>query len=95
MTATGGTELEQLARATKAVIGLRIFFRERKQPQLIIGFTTVFTDAQAVLDGTMGRTVQPTLVIPIGATRTDTTEATATRSCAGTIARVRFSSGKS
>ena len=57
MTATGGAELEQLARATKAVIGLRMLFRELKQPQLVLGATPLFSDASAALDGTHCRRV--------------------------------------
>ena len=37
MTATGGSELVQLARATKAIIGLRIYLREIQQPHLVAG----------------------------------------------------------
>ena len=57
MTATGSAELEQAARATKAVIGIRIFFRELHQSQFVTGPTPVFTDAQAVIDGTHCRRV--------------------------------------
>ena len=57
MTATGGAELEQLARATKAIIGLRLFFRELHQPQLVLGPTPLFSDASAALDGTHCRRV--------------------------------------
>ena len=57
MLSTGGAELEQLTRAAKTVIGLRIFFRELKQPQIVSGPTVIFTDAQAVLDGTHCRKV--------------------------------------
>ena len=57
MTATGGAELEQLARATKALIGLRIFLRELQQPHLVSGPSPLFTDAQAALDGTNCRRV--------------------------------------
>jgi len=57
MSATGGAELEQLARATKAVIGLRMLFRELKQPQLVLGATPLFSDASAALDGTHCRRV--------------------------------------
>ena len=57
MTATGGSELEQLARATKAIIGLRIYLREIQQPHLVAGPSPIFTDAQAVLDGTHCRRV--------------------------------------
>ena len=57
MTATGGAELEQLCRAIKAIIGLRILFRELQQPHLVLEPTPVFTDAQAVLDGTQCRRV--------------------------------------
>ena len=57
MSSTGAAELEQLARATKAVIGFRIFFRELMQSHLVLGPTPIFTDAQAVLDGTHCRRV--------------------------------------
>jgi hypothetical protein len=57
MSSTGAAELEQLARATKAVIGFRIFFRELMQPHLVLDPTPIFTDAQAVLDGTHCRRV--------------------------------------
>ena len=57
MTATGGAELEQLARATKALIGIRIFLRELQQPHLVSGPSPLFTDAQAALDGTHCRRV--------------------------------------
>ncbi len=39
MTATGGAELEQLARATKAIIGFRLLFCELKKPQFLLGAT--------------------------------------------------------
>ena len=57
MTATGGSELEQVVRAIKAVIGLRMLFRELKQPQLVLDATPLFSDASAALDGAHCRRV--------------------------------------
>ena len=55
--ASGHSELTQIARATSAVIGMRIFLRELGQGHLVDGHTRVFTDAQVVLDGTRCRRV--------------------------------------
>ncbi len=52
MAATGGAELEQRARATKAITGHRLLFRELRQPQFVLGATPLFSDASAALDGT-------------------------------------------
>jgi hypothetical protein len=57
MTATGGVELEQLGRATKAIIGLRLLFRELRQPQFVLGPTPLFSDTSAALDGTHCRRI--------------------------------------
>jgi hypothetical protein len=57
MSSTGGSELEQVVRAIKATIGLRIFFKELQQPHLVLGPTPVNTDASVVVDGTNCRRV--------------------------------------
>ena len=57
MTSPGAAELEQCTRAAKAIIGLRIYFRELQLRRFIDGPTPLFTDAQVVLDGTHCRRV--------------------------------------
>ena len=57
MSSTGGSELEQVVRAIKAAIGLRIFFKELQQPRLVLGPTPINTDASVVVDGTNCRRV--------------------------------------
>ena len=55
--ASGHSELTQIARATSAVIGMRIYLRELGQGHLVEGPTEVHTDAQVVLDGKRCRRV--------------------------------------
>ena len=55
--ASGHSELTQIARATTAVIGMRIYLRELGQGHLVAKPTEVHTDAQVVLDGTRCRRV--------------------------------------
>ena len=57
MSSTGGSELEQVVRTIKSVLGLRIYFKELQQPRLVLGPTPVFTDASVVVDGTNCRRV--------------------------------------
>ncbi len=50
-TASGASELHQIARCTQAILGLRIFIRDLNMPQVIAAPTPMFTDSQVVLDG--------------------------------------------
>jgi hypothetical protein len=53
--ATGVSELHQIVRAAKAVIGVRIFLRELRLPPLHP--TPIYTDAKVVMDGSRCRRV--------------------------------------
>ena len=58
--ASGHSELTQIARATSAVLGMRIYLRELGQGHLVTEPSKVYTDAQVVLDGTQCRRVSNT-----------------------------------
>jgi hypothetical protein len=55
--ASGHSELTQIARATSAVVDMRIYLRELGQGHLVAEPTKVNTDAQVVLGGTRCRRV--------------------------------------